>query len=369
MKITKKVFIFVLVGFLNIMVVSANENNFIVDNIQVEKISATGKEAKDVAIIEGQRKGLAIVFERLGLKKENLKFISNDMLSQMVDSIQISDEVISSTKYSGILLINFNKEFIDFYIKKLGMKNGQILQTKYLYIPILKVNDSYMLLSAENVWRNSTVDAILENKYGHIVLLNNNPANEAIIKKDKIENPIYNDFSSMLKTHNANTIMFSIVEYKKEADVLEIKLKELNAEELKEINLNLFNKEKLTYENLFADAANKVLIYVKNMLGENQNNTSENIVSENKEQVLNEKTNKFEASMLFTDIHELNFFKEVLKNLSFIENYTIKSITTKEMIVNINLKVYLEEAYNLFKEQNILMKLKDNKYYLIYLDA
>ena len=77
---------------------------------------------------------------------------------------------------------------------------------------------------------------------------------------------------------------------------------------------------------------------------------------------------QFEASLLFTDLNELNFFKQVLKSLSFIENYKIKSISTKEMVVDVKLNVYLEEAYNLFKEQNILMKLKDNKYYLIYLD-
>lgn len=372
MKIIKNVFIFILVSFLNIIGVFANEINFVVDNIQVEKISTTGKEAKDIAIIEGQRKGLATVFERLGLKKENLKFISNDILSQMVDSIQISDEVISSTKYSGMLLINFNQEFIDFYVKQLGMKVGQVLPTKYLYIPIFKNGDSYMLLSDENTWRNATVDAILENKYNHIILLNNNPANEALIKKDKIDNPNYNDFSSILKNQGANVVMFSIVEYKKETDVLEINLKELNAEELKEINLNLFNKEKLTYEGLFADGANKVLIYIKNMLEKNTNNNAENSNKDNninaENQGLNENIMQFEASLLFTDLNELNFFKEVLKSLSFIENYKIKSISTKEMVVDIKLNVYLEEAYNLFKEQNILMKLKDNKYYLIYLD-
>lgn len=361
-------FILVLISLMNIVnAKTISDSDFIVDNVKIEKISSTSQEAKDSAMLDGKRQALTVIFKRLGIKEENIKFVNNDMLTQMIDSIQISDETVTPTKYSGTLLITFNREFIDFYTKQLKINNGELLNTRYLYIPILKIDNNYLVLNKDNIWREKSVDVFLNKQYEDIILLNNNPANNTIIKKNAIEKGTYDDFYPLLTSHEANTILLSIAEYIKESDSLEITLKDINALETTELKLNLFNKENLEYNDLIADGADKVLVYINNSLEKTRSINSQNKQESTVVDQLNQ-MKEFEATIIFSNIDELNFFKDVLKNLSFIDRYEIKNLTTRELNVKIYLNVFVEEVYSLFREHNILMKTKNNRFYLIYLD-
>lgn len=350
----------------------AMEVNYIIDRIKVEQTSTTAKIAKESAILNGQRQALEKLFERLNINKENLKFITTEMLGQMIESIQITDEVFSTIKYSSVLMVSFNKDFVNFHLNNLNIKPKKILDSVYLYIPILKENNNYSIIQKANVWRDATVEAFLDKQFPDIILLNNNPVNETILSKEKITNGNYDDFSTLLKSHKSNIIVFSIAEYKKESDSIEITFKEINALDSTEIKLNLFNKEKLNTNDLFFDGGEKLLVYMNDIAEKNRKKVEyNNSKNTNQAKMITDfnKDKEINIYVLFKDMNEFVFLKNVLKNLNFIDLATLKYVSTKEALFNLKLNIFVEELYTLLRDQNLLLKLKDNKYYLVYLGA
>lgn len=350
----------------------AMEINYIIDRVKVEQTSTTAKVAKESAILNGQKKALEQLFERLNINKENLKFITNEMLAQMIESIQITDEVFSTIKYSSVLMVSFNKDFVNFHLNNLNIKPKKIIDSVYLYIPILKEDNNYSIIKKANIWRDASAEIFLDKQFIDIILLNNNPVNETILTKEKITTGSYDDFSTLLKSHKANIVVFTIAEYKKESDSIEITFKEINALDTTEIKLNLFNKEKLNREDLFADGAEKLLIYMNDVADKNRKKVEYNN-STNKSQAKMvsdfNKDKELDIYVLFKDMNEFVFLKNVLKNLNFIDISTLKYVSTKEALFNVKLNVFVEELYTLLRDQNLLLKLKDGKYYLVYLGA
>ena len=343
----------------------SEENIYLIENINCFAESTNSAEAKNIAIERAERNAMEILFDRLKINKENVKFITSEVLNRVVDSIRISDEVLTNTKYSSKIDVYFNKEFINYYLNQYNIKNGGVIEKKYLYIPVLKVDNDYFTLM-DNIWRDYTVkninrinsnDVDISNRFN---VINQNPANDILINKKSIENPNYNDFLTVLKEQNSNVLIFSIAEYIKNGDNVEITLKEVIPEGIVETKLNMFNKENYDYNELIEDASLKLLQYfIKKNLVNNENKKNENISNKN--------DNIIRACILQSDINDIVFMKNMFYTLTFVKNFKVIHQTTKESCFDIEIDVDQEKIYSLFKENGILAHFKNNVYYLVYI--
>lgn len=368
MLIMRKFFIGLLILFLPLLFINeglSSSNTYFIEKIKCYSESTSSAKAKEDAIKKAEKEALKKLFARLNVNQENINFINSEVLARVVDSIRVSDEVLTATKYSSTVDILFNKEFIDYYLNQYHIKNGEIIEKKYLYIPILKVDDNYYNL-VNNIWRDKTLLNIedlqlrgFELPHGFNVL-NQNPINDVLINKKTLEFPDYNNFLELLKEHKSNVLVFSIAEYFKESDNVEITLKEVLTDNISETKLNLFNKENLAYEDLMSDASYKTIKFffkknLSNVSNQQTNNTKK--VDES----------KLKVYILQSDLQDAVFMSNLLKSLSFITNSKLDYQTTKESCFDIEVNIDQEKLFSAFKENGILMQFKNSKYYLIYI--
>lgn len=363
-------FLFIFCIILNCYTSFASEDKYRVDNIRISAESINSSKAKDLAIQNGEREALKILFKNLNVDESNSRFITLDMLTQMVESIQISNEVLSNTKYSAILTVIFNKNFVHYNLDNLGLnKKNSVITEKYLYIPILKQENKYFVMN-DNIFGEKTIQAkdiiAFENRIDfsklNISILNNNPLNAAIFTVGNIDEIGYDNLAELLKIHNSNAAIFSIAEYSKDTDSINVVLREYFADSVAETKLNMFNAEKLTYEDLIADVAKETFKYI--LKTKITNFSKYDKFDERFSEYSN--TGELDVVIFQKDLNELVFFENLLKNLSFIKSSFLKNLTTKEAVFNIKINVNFNELTSLFKENGILFQLKNGRYYLVY---
>ena len=342
----------------------SNSNLYLIEKVKCYSESTSAAKAKEDAIKKAEKDALKRLFARLNVNQENINFINSEILARVVDSIRVSDEVLTATKYSSTVDILFNKEFIDYYLNQYHIKNGEVIEKKYLYIPILKVGNNYYNL-IDNIWRDKTVSNIEDLQFKGIELphnfsvLNQNPINHVIINKQSIDFPDYSSFLELLKEHKANVLVFSVAEYFVDSDSVGITLKEVLTDNVTETKLNLFNKENLAYEDLISDASYKVLqFFFKTKLTKKINKSNNDTKKED--------DNKLKVYVLQSNLQDSIFMGNLLKSLSFITSSNLNYQTIKESCFDIETNVDQEELFSLFKENGVLMQFKNSKYYLVY---
>ena len=126
------------------------ENIYLVEKIKCQAESTSSASAKNVAMEKAQKEALVKLFDRLKVNQENIKFINSEILTRIVESISISDEELTPTRYSGVVDVYFNQEFVEYYLNQYNIKNGEVMQKKYLYIPILKEGNTYYNLGSKD---------------------------------------------------------------------------------------------------------------------------------------------------------------------------------------------------------------------------
>lgn len=361
--------IFILPFLVTNISVSANvdvSDVYLIENIKCKAESTSATNAKDVAIKEAEKEALKKLFDRLKVSQENVKFINSEVLSRIINSIHVSDEVLTATKYSSTVDIQFNKEFVNYYLNEYGIKYGGVIKKKYLYIPILKVGNQYYNL-LDNIWRDKTFDSLKEIKFSGFELPNNfnmldqNPLNHVIIDKNSIEETDYNDFLELLKEHKSNTLVFVIAEYSKDNDNVEVTIKEVLTDNVSETKLNMFNKENLSYEDLMGDASLQILMYFFETNPERD--------SDNKNYVkIQEKVidTDMKIHMVQSDINDVVFMFNLLRSFSFITECKISYQTLKETCFDVKTSGDINRLYSMFKENGILLQFRNSKYYVVY---
>lgn len=351
-----------------VYIVEAKENSnsiYIIKNVPVKATSTNANKAKEIAIKDGQRKSLKALFEKAGINVEYTKFINDSLISEMVETIKIDDEIMTNNSYSSRLTILFNKDFLNFNLKKISIDVGKITNNVFLYIPVFK--DEYGnidMLDSKNTWYESAYNEYFENsnKYENIFIIDNySLSNSGLLSKKNIDDMTYEFFQTLLSKYNSNTVMFSIAKYNKEDDVVEIKLLEIDAENRNEKNLQFSNKNDLQKHELIKEASIKTLEFL--------NNESKQRVIDaknNDKHTAVKKENYMDVFYIIPNIREYVYIKSLLDNLDFVVKYDILQLTTKMANIRIYYKVEESEIIPLFNNKGFSVNRKSGKFFIDY---
>ena len=331
------------------VVYATNNSAFIINNVPVSAKSDNAQKARKIALNEGQRKALKTLFQKGGIDPDYTKFISDDMVSEMVESIKVDDEIITKNSYSSIVTIVFNSTFVNFNLKKLGIGTNKITNNYFLYIPILDQGGE-KIIDTGNLWYDTAYNEFFldEEKYKNIILIDNyDLSNSAISNIKRAKN--YNSFSTLLSKYNANTVVIATAKYLKDKDIVEIVFEEIDAENTDKRILNFSNKDGLSEDDLMIEASKKTLEFLNN-------ESKDRIAAAQKDDSnVKKKSNYIDVFYVIKNLNEYAYMLSLLDNIDFISKYDTLQLTTK--IANLRLHYNCDESE--------LMPLLSNKGFVI----
>lgn len=362
-----KIFIILFI-FLNTNNLFANDiqnskNTFIISNKLVSYKSTNASEAKDKAIKRGQREALKELFKRAGININYTKFIDDNTISEMVETIKISDEIITKQSYSSNLTILFNKDFINFNLKKMGISQNSIKYEIYLYIPLFEDDNGKINVMSNNDWYDAAYNNFFENNYQNIFIIDNySLSNAGLISNNMIKDLNYDIFKTLLLKYESNVIVISIAKYNKFDDTVEITFKEIDAENINEKILNFSNKENLTKNELIKEASIKTLEFLNNQ------SQTRMLEARNDQKNLNKiaKNNFIDIYFIIPNLKEYIYIKNLINNLDFIKKYETLTLTTKLANIRLYYKGDESEIAALFNNKGFILNNKNGIYYINY---
>lgn len=137
---------------------------FSVDKIAVEATANTSAEARDLALLGGQRKGLMTVLRKL-TQEQNWPELPDPQLidpEPYVLGFRVSDEKSSPRKYEANLSVSFNPDSLRLFLRDHGLSVSEVQAPTILLLPILE--DQFdVRLWTENWWRSLWASQDLNN--------------------------------------------------------------------------------------------------------------------------------------------------------------------------------------------------------------
>lgn len=347
---------------------ASNDNSiYMIKNIPVEAKSDNATKAKDIALKAGQRKALKALFQKGGIDQTYTKFINDSLISEMVETIKVLDEVMTTKSYSSNLTILFNREFLNFNLKKMSIGVNKITDNIFLYIPLFEDEQGNInIIDSKNIWYETAYNEYFENsnKYSNIVIIDNyNLSNAGLLPSTKdIKSLNYDSFQTVLNKYNSNTVVLSIAKYIKQDDLVEIRFKEIDAEKIDKRILNFSNKNELSPDELMKEASVKTLEFLNN---ESQTRILEARKNE-KELAKIKKNNYIDVFYVIPNIKEYIYIKKLINNLDFITKYETLQLTTKMANIRLYYKGDESEIIPLFSNKGFVISSKYGKFFIDY---
>jgi hypothetical protein len=334
-----------------------------VRNISVYNKSATALKAKEEALKQGQKKALKTIFERANIKPEYTKYVSDLVLVEMIESIQIKNEIMTKDSYSGMITVLFNKKFLNFHLKRLNIGVGSIVNDVFLYIPILSENGSYKVHNRENSWYRSAYDEFFVNSYDNIFVIDNfDLANTALLPEKTISQNDYGAYSTLLSKYMANVVVISIASYDKYTKSINVFYKEIDGDGVMEKKMTYGNKDNLPLNDFFEYISIKFLQMLdresKIRVAKNKND------SKNLEKLL--KDNSIEIYIVIQNLKEYNYIRNLILNLPFVKRHEIVEFTTKLARLRVYYTEDESEIISMFDQKGFDLKSKNDKYFISY---
>lgn len=336
---------------------------YVIKDIKASYRSTDAKKAKEEAIKYAEREALKELFRRGSINPKYTRFIDDGTISEMVETIKISDEIITKQSYSSSLTILFNKEFINFNLKKIGIGRNLIKDEVYLYIPLFENSDGSISVLENDAWYKSAYNYYFENNYENIFIIDNySLSNAGLIYNNTIKNTDYNKFKAILQKYESNVVVIALARYNSRSDTVEINFKEIDAENTKERILNFSNKDNLSKANLIKEASVKTLEFL------NSESQTRMLEARNDRKNLEKlrKNSYIDVLIAIPTFEDYVFVKNLINNLNFITKYETLVLTTKFANLRLYYKGDESEMTALFNSKGFILQNKNNTYHLIY---
>ena len=132
----------------------AENQAYTVEGILLEKTASNAVEAKDLAIVEGQREAFETLAARLlaEVPQERISQMSDIEISTLISDFETNQEKFSSTRYQAKMTVRFNESAVKRVLSSYGKIDvARAAEEKLLILPMYK-GDGAAVLWSENPW-------------------------------------------------------------------------------------------------------------------------------------------------------------------------------------------------------------------------
>lgn len=273
----KKIFI-ILFLLLPTLVFAENTNNYLVENLYISMIDEDATTARSNAIAYAQRQAFNTILNRLGIDTSNSVIISDNEISQMLRSMQIKNEKITTKSYSATLTLQFSPEYIKYTLSKYKISQYSPYFDSYLIVPVIKNGDNIYLWEKENKW----LDPLTRNARGTtgVLVIKDNYSTRNLIDLEYFKKPKYNNFKKLASLYGTNNVVLVVGEENKEDKLIDTKIYVLNENKATNAYLKYEMKDK-NIDNDYYNASIEIVKYIDGLLVEDKNKTEYNVIDRN----------------------------------------------------------------------------------------
>ena len=249
----KLLYIFFLVLALNLSFFSTSKVNaqvFLIDQIEIsEKLENNFN--KNILINRGFKKAFKELMGKLIQSKDldKTKSIKLNEIKSMIETFSIKEEKFINKTYKLNLGVSFNKKKIFNYLNFKNIFPAQIIEEKFLFIPIIidQSNTDLLVFSNNPIYKNWIEEKKIEKYLIEYILPTEDLEDLNLIKKNYLELENY-DFDEIVKKYILDNYIIAL--FFKDDDQIKV-LSKINIKDKKVIksnsfkNINLNNSESL----------------------------------------------------------------------------------------------------------------------------
>lgn len=140
---------------------------FIVRGVEIDASADTAFDAQRQAMADGQVRAAQILVARLTLPEDRIDALAEPMTTEvaaeLIAGLQISDEQRSSTRYRGVLAIEFDRRAVRAYLNGLGIAFVESQAAPVVVVPVLESPEGRVIWSGPwlRAWRQGNFETSL----------------------------------------------------------------------------------------------------------------------------------------------------------------------------------------------------------------
>ncbi|MEQ9643699.1 MAG: DUF2066 domain-containing protein [Alphaproteobacteria bacterium] len=128
---------------------------FTVRGVEVDESANSVTQARDRALLVGQRRALDRLLRRLVVAAdvERLPRLPNNEMLRLVEAIQVASEKSSATRYIAELIVSFRKDRVRALLRANDVRFAETRAKPALILPVLEEGGERLLFDDANPWR------------------------------------------------------------------------------------------------------------------------------------------------------------------------------------------------------------------------
>lgn len=343
--------IYVILLLLNTLIVKDTmaADLFTIDNIKTTSNGATANQAKDTAVLAGQRDAFAQLLQRIAPDaNETYRNIEAATLAELVQGIEVNDEKITASYYSATLNISFNKSMVEKLLQDKNISFTSKKSAPIVILPLLIKDGSNMLFEESNPLRQAIEDATKTNHVLSIIV----PVNLRGVDKEKLNQNI-EEFSqdtidSLLKigeNYKADkVIMVAASQNAQQVGILNIRLQDLKDQtgQIKEMSLK---ESDANQAGIYQYAAKAITTILEDQWVKGRNSAQSLI--------------KTTLNIPINSLEEWSATRKKLESISFIKDINIKSLMVQMAVIEVSSTENLESLNARMLENGLVLENTD----------
>ncbi len=133
---------------------AAETSVFTAPVVTIDQTSQTTQAAKDIAIAEGERKALALLFARITAPADEARLpkLNDHDIAQLVNGYEVANERLSSVRYIADLSVTFDAHAIRGLLRGAGIAFAEPTARRIMVLPVLSEADRTVFWDQSNAW-------------------------------------------------------------------------------------------------------------------------------------------------------------------------------------------------------------------------
>jgi hypothetical protein len=221
-----KFFFLLLAGFFMISGMGSPllaQDLYTIDNVPVGALGKSATEARTLAIEEGELKALTGLLQKLASSTAKpLPAITSDVLARAVQSVEVSNEKITSNRYQALLTVSFNPLVVRSVLTKANIAFSETTSSRILIIPVYKQKEEVLLWEPENKWRESMNAALRKTGNTQYILPLGDLDDIAALDKSTIDSTTSAKLAVLTGKYAADSVLIAVAQYDPASKVLHL---------------------------------------------------------------------------------------------------------------------------------------------------
>jgi TolA-binding protein len=127
---------------------------FTVRNVAVDQTAATAAEARDAALVDGERKAFRRLLERLTPRAQHAQLprATNQQVADLVENFEVQNERTSAVRYIATYTFRFNPDGVRALLRRANVPFSETYARPLVVLPIYHEGDVAALWDDPNPW-------------------------------------------------------------------------------------------------------------------------------------------------------------------------------------------------------------------------